>query len=523
MNIMRNLLFLLSLFVTFCLGIQNMNMENYRKQLIIQSINDIANEIIDQFCPYNGLYGLSDICQNISDAKLFNTLPIQIGVGWDPVVGQIRLPFFDMTYLENKTFITNNNTVFNIPDQINLDVINISNAIYTNYTFETPFDLVTEMNNSRSQVISGILSQPPTQNDFLLSYFSAGKQYAIMITEYRSVYNLQNNTDMYNMSIIPLVQEAIDSLPETYDQDIYDLFIQYWGTHVVFSGQGGAFAQQLTTLKGCYAPNIPLAYQAQLTLLKNLYPVQYQHVSYYQSYQQYSSATNVNLYGGNPVLVNPYNWTERINTIQNYPVLTSVQVIPITDFIQNEIIKENLEIAINNYFSTGDDQINSTLTSWNTDWMGKQNVVAVPTLTDSYTAAEAMNENIQMEGNLTLDIAHFECAGTKDPWTECSMYELWVLSMPDSLCTRDENGLITSYIDVNYWNMVQEHESGMINFENVVNGTAKRYGCSMASVLVNFKLWSTQYYMFCCMGCTLIIESSGSDRFGAFNCECPTF
>jgi hypothetical protein len=72
---------------------------------------------------------------------------------------------------------------------------------------------------------------------------------------------------------------------------------------------------------------------------------------------------------------------------------------------------------------------------------------------------------------------------------------------------------------VDYWNMVQEHELAMLGYENVVNGTAKRYGCSMASVLVNFKEWSTQYYMFCYMGYNLIIESSGSARSGPFNCQ----
>ena len=514
-------IFLLFFGFSLCFGV------NFHKHRIIESINDIAAEIINQFCPYNGLYGVNELCQNTSRIGLSNSLPIQIGVGWDPVIGQIRLPFLQMTYLQNKTFITNNGTLFNIPDQINLEIVNISDAVYTNYTFETPFDLVREMNNSRSQVISGILSQPPEQNDFLLSYFSAGTQYAIIITESRSTYYLQNTTDISNLTIIPLVQEAIDSLPETYDQDIYDLFIQYWGTHIVFSGLAGAFAQQLTTLKGCYAPNIPLCTQAQLTLLKNLYPEQYQHVSYYLSYQQYSSAASVSLYGGDPIIVNPGNWTQRINTTQDFPVFTSVQVIPITEFIQNQVIKENLELAINNYFSSGDDEVNSTLISWNTAWMGNQNVIAVPTHSEFYNTSVAMNETIQMKGNTTLEISHFECSGTKDPWTECSMYDFWVLLMPNSICSRDENGLITSYIDLNYWNTAQKHIPAITGIENVVNGTAERYGCSMASILINLDFWSTrskmQYYMFCCMTCNLVIETSQFNDYGTFNCACPAF
>ena len=517
-------------------------------------IDNIADQIINSYCPYRDQYGVNYLCDSAKyKYQDFTVLPVQIGVGWDPVQGTIKLPFLQMTYDKNKTY-TFGSSVYYVPDQINLVPLDVTKPNYVDYTFNTPFDYANEMDPTRNVVRSGILSQNMENNNFLFEYFSGGSQYGILMTEYRNLYQLENVTDIFEIPIIPLVQKAIDCLPSQFDATIYSEFIQYWGTHVVYNADAGGFAQQMTTIKGCYEPGINIMDQAQLTMLKTLYAIQYQHIDYYATYQQYSKASLMNLYGGDPTIISPGDWAGRINTFGNYPVLTNVQVIPITNFIQDPTIRQNLQTAITNYFNNANQQISSPLTNWNTAWMAPQTITAMPTFVglpgSGYPNSNMPGANIgtigiidteiQIAGSQTFDVRHFPCTGTY-PQSCALSYLAACMAYPNSMCSRNTDGEVISQIDTSQfgYRTVLDISSTV---SNIQTGNPVRYGCSVASMSVKISgpninsAWpSIIFHMYCCIGIEPVIsgmpyivhDTSSSwttnPLEGTFSYNCPAF
>lgn len=259
--------------------------------------------------------------------------PVQIGTGYDVTTGKQLLPVMLMTY--NDSYI---------PYQVN-----ITNEIHNTTTttnYNNYVDYLSSISNYYMSSPSSVFANdyPSFSSNFLLN------KYKIIITTHK--------IDLFHLSlkdiplmINPITQQIIDTyLPNTYNYQVYKLFILNFGTHVIVKADAGCkFEQFIQSFQCNMLGSIDLNSNAALYLAKEIYANQYQHQQFTGKFLQYTKASIVNMYGGDPELVNSGDWSRRIDTCAKYPVITSLSLKPITDFIRNTTIKTNLQKAITAY------------------------------------------------------------------------------------------------------------------------------------------------------------------------------
>lgn len=300
----------------------------------IQLLEDIRSDLLTKYCPYNGLYGLYRDCTQTNGS----TLPIIIGTGYDLVQGELRLPFFEMTY--NKKLKDNG---FLIPDQIfytPLEVNTIITKRFTNFN-----DFIDSYLDTKTNIVSGMFSKQLSQQ--LVDSFSLGENNLYLTINLVLFHDLV----MENYTIIPEVEQFLGSLPENYDNDAYMAIIKNWGTHIVTSGCGGGVAQQSVLVKSRFGSD-DYHNQTVLYLLKKLYAQRYAHTNIDKTFQRYSRAGNIDIYGGDTNIINYNQWNDRVNSMLTNPALINIDIVPITDFIQNPVIRSNMQQTIENYLHT---------------------------------------------------------------------------------------------------------------------------------------------------------------------------
>lgn len=513
-----------------------------------QNLTQLGTQILTKYCPYNGLYGTVDDCNDLVTVKSglapkgsITPLPALLGVGWDPVKGQIRLPFFSLTYNTGRTVTTSSGTTFAVPDQVLLSKENVTIPNLNTRTYSTLSDYFDDINLNRTEVTSGVLGMSPSMMEEFINYFDTGNNNIVVSTDYRSAYNLSFNT---TPSLLPEVITAINYLPEEYDDEIYSLFIDYWGTSIVISGEAGGLAQQSTMIKACFG-GVDLADNAILYLLETTDPYAYQHSTFNGGFVEHSSAQTMDIYGGNPAFVcsgkNLKNsvagpkptppltispcWISRMNSFEDYPVLTQVSVLPITAFINDTIKRQNLQTAINAYYLSEQGNRYGIMEAWNQELEGPKTIYYSPVedgLSDSnYPGEPVLFTTVQTVTPYSLSANQSIAVGNT----------MMMMSSPYGWCSRDSNGYTVATFSPNgggtYFKtysivkMVQQY------------GTPVRSGCSIATAEVTYGGAILTYYVYCCIMCIpsykppYIISSGGGtsvDNYsGLFSCTCPPF
>lgn len=491
------------LLVSFCYG---------------QDLTILAEQVASMYCPYSSLSGISSFC--VSSLPLRNSrqqaitpFPALLGVGWDPVLGEVRLPFLQMTYTQNLNITTPTNTVFAIPDQL---VLAHANAVSTGaMPFSSMSDYLEATDLSRNNVTSGILSWSSSQASTLLDLFDVGKNNIVASSEIHGVFNLSLSEDT---TLLPQVESALAYLPTEYDENLYALFINYWGVSIVTSGLAGGLAQQLVAIKACYG-GVNTEDQAELYMLKTLYPTQYQHVDFEAKFTQYSSASSLDILGGDPTLLSPKQWSARVESFYDNPILTNVQVVPITAFIKDPVKQANVARAIQTYLS------NAVITRNNlySQSLGSQKVTYVATM----IAPANSNWPYQVVTYFSMDQVNF----VQKSLLPNESVQMGESMQPQVICSRIANGSVQAT-----WHTNKPTYS--VGHVDIPVGSAVRSGCSMAKALVEYSNGATIIIEgYCCQGCipsytpplimwgdvpggTWKTTDSGD---GLFSCDCPTF
>ena len=503
-----------------------------------QNLTILAEQVASIYCPYSGLSGVSDLCSNTqsphppcryteegliynpphppcryTEEGLISVFPALLGVGWDPVLGQIRLPFLQMTYSQNLNITTPTSNTFAIPDQL---VLSHANETYQGTaSFSTMADYLDATDPSRNFITSGLLSWSSGEASALLNFFDVGQNNLMASSEYHSVYNLSLSD---NVNLLPQVESALAYLPVDYDAELYGLFINYWGISIVTSGLAGGLAQQLVAVKACYG-GVDTQDQAELYMLKALYPSQYQNVNFEAGFTQYSSASSLDILGGDPTLVSPNQWSARVESFYDNPILTNVQVVPITAFIKDPVKQANVAKAIQDYLA------NAVIDRSNlySQSLGSQEVTYVST----FIAPVNSNWPYQVVTHLTFMQANFVSTFLL---TNGSL-QMGGSMQPQVVCSRDANG----YVQATWHNVNAVY--GILSV-SVPVGSPVRSGCSMAGALVEYYGGMTMTIEgYCCQGCIpsytppLIMwgnEQGGTWKTtdpsdGLFTCNCAPF
>jgi len=385
-------------------------------------------------------------------------------------------------------------------------------------------------------ILNGIFAKDLGSQSYLLANFGGGYQSMTVVTNTNYAYYLEYQDDYNNIPLLPEIQKAINYLPEEYDEELYNLFIEYWGLFIVINGYAGGMAQQITNIKECYyTSGINMEDQAQLMMLKNLWATEYEHQQYTASYLQYSKADLIELYGGDPT-INSTNYDQRILTYDSqYTVLVNITVVPITNFINNKKKRDNLQQAINNYIKTENNQRDTLITNWNNDWNNQRPIYYFP----------SFGPNLNDLANIQYYFQKWIIDPSKYTYTlGSSQSSLTLLSSSNGfrndqysnlIIGRDNNGSI--YID---WNNAGNYPGycGQLNMRTLTinnpNSNHLKAGCTSVSGYLTSTCsysqpptltWYEQHTV--CVGCNMILNSvECSDNSGLcpqLACDCPTF
>lgn len=445
--------------------------------------------IQNSYCPYNDLYGQATICQDISTHQK-NKFPILLGVGYDPLENNIKLPLVELNY--------NNNSIY--PEEFQIKLINeslVSTKIYNNID-----------QYLLNQTIRGM---PDNIIQFLLDKFEYGDNNIGTSHQFINLYDIELQMD--KIKIIPEIQQIFSKLPIEYDPEIYQNIIKYFGTEIVIKGKAGAQIDKISISKKCFG-SVNLIKQFELNFLKDLDPLKYQNIQYDGNFQLYAKFGSNGMYGGDPKIL---NWQDRIQTIKTYPVLQDFSTISIVDFVFRYILKsepiiKNLQIAINKYKMDFIMSINKTITNWK---MQPKMVFFVPT-----RLGQNSNRNNVPITRSNQGIAY------KDYLNLTNSLPKYYSS---TYCKRNKEGLL--YADSN------------IHYSSSKNGSLiEGQGCSYieyrvtSSKIINNKpyIFSYIYRDYCCMGCIPSVITPYVEKFpdgsvhsfpfeGEFVCNCPIF
>ena len=496
--------YILTLFIILCSGENILTIDN-------PVINDYAggiNRIAYQYCPFNDMSGINPICVTrnhtiIKNPNIEHKLPIILGVTWDPIKGKIMLPFLDLTYYHNNTYTSNSGKKYRTADQISITKRNINENITKSTIFNNFSEYISNIKFDRVKITSGVLGLPTDMMKTVFKYFETGNNKIVESIEYRTNMELKLNKD--HKTIIPFVQSVLDGLPGIYNKEEYFKFIDYWGTMVVVEANSGALANQLSMVRSCYADNNMLS-NIDLMMLKRLY-AEYQTVTINQHFSLYAKVSSLDIVGGDPKYFNLYQWKKRITTIDDYPVLTSVKVVPISEYITNITIKANMEYAVSQYYAEGDTPLDKLRKQYYKDSMESQHISMGFTYHEDYNmwyyVYPNMNPNINMVGN------------SINPLPSTPYGYQFILER-----NLDNQIKITVKLNKGYEQ----------RYKIVQQGSFTRNGCSKVMIIDKGFFWPSprqkniNINTYVCMGCVVYVKGeSFFDPNLDIGCDCPVF
>lgn len=331
-------------------------------------VNVIAYKSRIKNCPYSGLK--SNECHNpltprnqINDNHKYK---LQLGIAYNPHTGAVGLPvLYNGNYDQNIT--TKNNRTYTVPNEY------MMTNITTNYTFDQQlFKNRTSFNNyvynTTKLYPNGIES-----NIIDLEGKFNGVSDIILTTLAYPLYNLSYKSDIHRLD--DYMVEVLNMLPEEYDQEMYYEFIDQWGTDVIVSATVGGQAQRITYAKTCFVhgSSINILDQEAIRLNNQLRFKYTGNIKMDNNYEQYSSAQVLNIFGGNPIILDPTDWNKRVDSFDGeYSVFINFETKPLHHFM-NISKKNNLKRAIEERYHQIDQNINipvtTTLTNNGVSWL----------------------------------------------------------------------------------------------------------------------------------------------------------
>jgi hypothetical protein len=316
----------------------------------------------------------------------------------------------------------------------------------------------------------------------------------------------------------PYFIRMIESLPAEFDAEIYAMFIDYVGTEVVIAAKVGGSAHQTVMSKSCFG-GVDLTSQAALYMEKTFEPEKYSHVSFSAGFEQYSRASIINVYGGDPKLVDQAKWVERVGTMVDYPVLTDVVVKPVVSFIRNQTIRSNVQKAIDAHYAKGNANLQAYRQAYLDSMQGPKTVTFVG------TREGGIVDSVQSFVMGTGTNVAVPKSGGDIPNPGGSKYNVHKYFFEGFICSKDSDLLIRSSPDGGFLGSFNMKGQGVSATSVSGSGGGVAYGCSGSSYTLMIKGYpvfghytSVPVAGYCCMDC--IPNLSGGRLSG---CACPPF
>ncbi|KAL4511146.1 hypothetical protein ABPG73_008224 [Tetrahymena malaccensis] len=315
--------------------------------------SSIIDEAILDLCPFPGYHG--NYCpQQIPSFLNYQRqlqqdilkMPQGIGASFDISTGQLKLPAIQLTYSDKGQIYKDplSESQFIIADETLVEQVNLDADVKI---FQNEFELTNIWLNAtkNGQWLGGEYSQSKDLNDVFQKFFKGNQE--------TSISQLLKNTVRLtfkdnNLKLNKFAQRAIDALPQAYQADIYNEFIDSWGTHISVDTFIGGMIEKQTVFKDCVYASKSFtgglsADQVAQALRNELHgePAE----GYFVARRQVSLDHK---FGGNPE--NVQNWESTIS--QNPALLKINSFISWDKMASDPQIKANLQQAINNRIET---------------------------------------------------------------------------------------------------------------------------------------------------------------------------
>ena len=142
-----------------------------------------------------------------------------------------------------------------------------------------------------------------------------------------------------SVKLNPFARRALSQLPAVHDLDLYEEFLDAWGTHIITASLVGGMVEERASVKRCFIATskdafercIPFSSRGQIT----------SDCAYYASQARVTSKRRL---GGNVQVENDNKWKK---TLAAAPALLQIlAMMPWNEFVTNETVKENLRVSI---------------------------------------------------------------------------------------------------------------------------------------------------------------------------------
>ncbi|EAS06589.2 MAC/perforin domain protein (macronuclear) [Tetrahymena thermophila SB210] len=215
-------------------------------------------EAMEELCPFPGYYGIYCPQETTAAHKRqlqqqgITKMPSGIGASFDISTGELKLPAIQLSYPQEPSqeqIYTDplTNSQFIIADETNILQADSDDDIRI---YKNEFELTNIWLDAtkNGQWLGGEYSSSKDLIDVFNKFFR-GNQYTSIAQQPKNVIRMAFKTD--NLKLNRFAQRAIDSLPEDYQEEIYNEFLNAWGTHIAVDTLIGGMIEKQTIFKDC--------------------------------------------------------------------------------------------------------------------------------------------------------------------------------------------------------------------------------------------------------------------------------
>ncbi|KAL4474480.1 hypothetical protein ABPG72_016158 [Tetrahymena utriculariae] len=311
--------------------------------------SSIIDEAVQELCPFPGYHGTycplqipAFLAQKRQLQQGIPRMPSGIGASFDISTGELKLPAIQLTYSNEGQLYQDpfSGIQFVLADETSIEQVNLNADVKI---FKNEFELTNIWLDAtqNGQWLGGEYSQSKELNDVFERFFKGNQQTSISQLT-KNVVRLTFKTD--NLKLNRFAQRAIDSLPEEFQPDVYNEFLNSWGTHISVDTYIGGMIEKQSVFKDCvyYTPSFTGGLSADQVAQALLNELQGNPADGYFAARRQVSIDHK--FGGNPEDV--ANWE---STISSNPALLKINRFMSWDNMsQNPQVRANLQQAINN-------------------------------------------------------------------------------------------------------------------------------------------------------------------------------
>ena len=308
-------------------------------------------------CPIIGFHGIfcpgdqkNTLAPIIKSRRLAAVLELQTSVGMaiDVSTGDLLLPALQLSPGNQPWIDKESQQTFLVPPEITLTETSSNDRTINVRIFRSETELVDVWlkNAEAGGWTGGQLAHVQNISDVYKNYFQDNQATAIT-QELKTMYTVAIKDNDQSLKLNRYAQRAINALTVQYNDELYQNFMDAWGTHITVSTTVGGMTEQQIVFKSCVLSTSEITDgQSQSVFEENLKQELLEKTPCLDKFY-YARRKKLldHRIGGDILLIN--NTEEWRKTIVYNPALLIVnKYLPWYDFIADTTIKENLKQAI---------------------------------------------------------------------------------------------------------------------------------------------------------------------------------